>query len=217
VIEPTMSFFVNLSNANGALLADSTAVGTIQDNDSPAVITIDDVVVNETDGSLTFQVTLSHDSDLPLTVQYATANGGTGNGWATAGSDYTAASGTLTFEPGSPGQVSQSIVVSLINDPLEEPDEQFFVNLSQPSTNGSLGDATATGTIRASDPPPTISIGDVTAAEGTGRAQFTVLLSHASESTITVHFATANGTALAGIDMWRRAARSHSLLESYPR
>src|SRR5204862_239169 len=87
--------------------------------------------------------------------------------------------------------------VPIINDPLEEPDETFFVNLSQPSSNGTLSAAVGTGVIGASDPPPTITVSNVMAAEATGRAVFTVKLSHDSESTITVNYATANNTAMA--------------------
>ena len=73
----------------------------------------------------TFTVTLSAAATFPVTVNYATANG-----TATAGSDYTAASGTLTF---APGQTSKPITVTVNGDTAVEPNETFFVNLSAPT------------------------------------------------------------------------------------
>src|SRR5437016_5529813 len=67
-------------------------------------------------------VSLSAASGQTVTVTFATANG-----TASAGSDYTAASGTLTF---APGQLSQTVTVLVNGDRLGEPNETFFVNLS---------------------------------------------------------------------------------------
>ncbi|QXW19640.1 autotransporter domain-containing protein [Comamonas aquatica] len=75
--------------------------------------------------TFTFTVTLSAPSAQPVTVNYATANG-----TAQAGSDYVASSGTLTF---SPGQITQMLSVTVYGDTDVEPDETFFVNLSDPS------------------------------------------------------------------------------------
>ena len=72
----------------------------------------------------TFTVTLSAASDQTVTVDYATADGS-----ATAGSDYQAASGTLTF---APGETSKTITVLVNGDRLAEPNETFVVNLSSP-------------------------------------------------------------------------------------
>jgi hypothetical protein len=65
-------------------------------------------------------------------VRYSTANG-----TATAGSDYTAVSGTLTFPP---GQTSRTFTVPIINDALKEPSESAMLALSNP-VNASLGAA----------------------------------------------------------------------------
>jgi hypothetical protein len=75
--------------------------------------------------SATFTVTLSAPSSQPVTVAY-----GTGNGTATAGSDYQAANGTVTF---APGETSKTITVLVNGDRLAEPNETFFVNLSNPT------------------------------------------------------------------------------------
>jgi len=85
-----------------------------------------------------FTVTLSAASASTVTVNYATADG-----TATAGSDYLATSGTLTFNP---GVTTQPITVSVIGDTTVEPNETFFVNLSSPS-NATIATGQGTGTI----------------------------------------------------------------------
>ena len=70
---------------------------------------------------------------------------------ATAGSDYRAASGRLTFWT---GQTVQRITALALSDLLTETDEQFTVTLRSPS-NATLANATATGTIRDDDDPAT--------------------------------------------------------------
>lgn len=95
--------------------------------------------VNENASSATITVILSAASGQSVTVNYATSNG-----TATAGSDYTATSGTLTFNP---GQTSRTFTVPIIDDSLNEVDETVNLTLSNPS-NATLGSpATATLTI----------------------------------------------------------------------
>ena len=91
-----------------------------------------------------FTVSLSKASPLRVTVAYATTDG-----TATAGSDYTATSGTLVF---APGQTSQTVAVPVIGDTAYESDETFTLTLSSP-VNATLGTATATGTITNNDVP----------------------------------------------------------------
>src|SRR5205814_3966469 len=66
------------------------------------------------------------------------------------GSDYISTNGTVTF---APGVTVQTIVVKVIGELLNETDETFFVNLSNP-TNAVLADTQATGTILNDDPLP---------------------------------------------------------------
>ena len=141
----------------------------------------------------TFTVTLSPAASGTVTVNYATANG-----TATAGTDYTATSGTLTF---TAGQTSKTVAVPVLGDTAIEANETFTFTLSSAS-GAAVSRATATATIT-NDDSPTLSIGDVTVTEGnsgTKAAVFTVTLSAASPQTVTVNFATANGTATAGTD-----------------
>ncbi|MFN8445323.1 MAG: Calx-beta domain-containing protein [Caldilineaceae bacterium] len=106
-----------------------------------ARIAISDASGNEgNSGSSTilFNVTLDMTSATPITVKYTTSDGS-----ATAGSDYSSSSGTLTF---APGVTSQTISVTVNGDTQVENDETFSVSLSAP-TNAIIQDGQATGTI----------------------------------------------------------------------
>ena len=87
--------------------------------------------------------------------------------------DYTAAAARLTF---APGETTQTVTVQVNGDLLDELDETFVVNLTSP-TNATIADGQGVGTITDDDAAPTISINDVTVAEGnagTTSATFTV-------------------------------------------
>jgi len=90
-----------------------------------------------------FSVTLSANALSPVSVSYATANG-----TATSPSDYLATSGTLTFPTGSS---AKTITVTVIGDKVKEPNETFYVNLSNPSPNAYLGVSQGVGTIQNDD------------------------------------------------------------------
>jgi hypothetical protein len=142
-----------------------------------------------------FTVTLSAPATGAVTVGFATADG-----TATAGSDYTAASGTLTFTAGT---TTQTISISVAGDLLDEDDEQFLVNLTSP-VGATIADGRGVGTIVDDDASPSLSVSnDATTAEGdcgTTNATFTVALSAPSGRTVTVAYATADVTAQAGLD-----------------
>ena len=149
--------------------------------------------------NLTFTVALSKAFDKAVTVNYTTANG-----TATAGQDFTAASGTITF---APGVLSQQVNVAVTGDTAVESDETLTVTLSAP-TNATLATASAVGTITNDDTavvvtPPAISIANASVTEGnsgTANLAFTISLSKASATAVTVNYATSNGTATAGTD-----------------
>jgi beta-glucosidase len=85
----------------------------------------------EKDGSITIPVKLNQASSTPVTVDYSTADGN-----ATAGKDYTAAQGTLTF---APGETEKDVTLKSIDDGVNEPAETFNFNLSNASAGVSLG------------------------------------------------------------------------------
>ncbi len=145
--------------------------------------------------SLAFTVSLSAVSAQTVTVNYATANG-----TATSGSDYAAGSGTLTF---APGVLSQTILVSVLGDTTAESNETFAVNLSG-AVNAAVLDGQGLGTIVNDDVTlPKVSINSVTTKEGGSgftNMIFTLSLSAASKQSISVSYATVDGTAVAGSD-----------------
>jgi|GEM_PF-356616 len=111
-----------------------------------------------------FVVALSKPSTTPVTVAYATADG-----TATAGSDYTAVRGTLTF---AAGQTSKAVNVRVLGDAVVEPNEAFTLVLSL-ATNATIFTGSATGTIQNDDAappvsvtPPGITLSDVSVVEG---------------------------------------------------
>lgn len=191
---------------NGSPLSSGGAVAL------PALSITDRTIVEGNAGTApaTFEVQLSQPSSQTVTVQYATANG-----TATAGSDYTASSNTLSF---APGETQKTVTIPVQGDTIAESNETFSVKLSG-ATNATIADAEGIGTITNDDaaptpspspspspsptPIPNLSIGNVTLTEGnsgTATATFTVNLSASSTSNIDVNFATANGTAIANSD-----------------
>ena len=114
----------------------------------PPGISVADARVDEAaDATVDFAVTLSRAASETVTVDYATADG-----TATAGSDYTATSGALTF---APGETAKTVSVPVLDDSHDEGSETFTLTLSNASGGGAwLKDATATGTIENDDPMP---------------------------------------------------------------
>jgi hypothetical protein len=193
-------FNVVLTTPVFAAISDGKGLGTIVDNDASATISINDVAVaegtgNQTQSSANFTVSLNAASEKLITVQYALEAG-----TATSAVDYFNVSGTVEFPVGT---TAKTISVPMIHDNTFEPDETFFVNLSN-ATNATITDGQGQGTITNDDSQPTISIANSFRTEGasgtSGNSTFEVKLSNPSHQTITVAFATANGSATAGSD-----------------
>lgn len=148
-VESDETFAVTLSNllstAGSASLGTATGMGTILNDDAAGTVSVAGASVVEGNGgtaNLVFTVTRT-DTASAFTVNYATADG-----TATAGSDYAAASGMLTFEAGGPA--SQTITVPVTGDTAVEPDETLTVTLSglvNQVSQTAIQTATATGTI----------------------------------------------------------------------
>lgn len=191
---------MTLSSPSGASFAGGgatlSATGTIVNDDAPPVLSISDAVLvegNSGTSNLVFTVTLSAASGLPVTVAYGTADGS-----ALAGSDYAAATGTLTI---AAGQTTGTIVVPVTGDTTYENDETLSLVLSAPTGATLAGGAstlTAQGTITNDDAKPVATISSPTVAEGnsgTKAMTFTITLSEVSALPTTFSFATSNGTA----------------------
>ncbi|NZA27741.1 putative Ig domain-containing protein [Luteimonas sp. SJ-92] len=162
-------------------------------------LSINDVAMAEGNAgtaSMTFTVSL----DAPAGPGGVTFDIATADGTATAGSDYV--SHSLTGQTIAAGASTYSFAVQIGGDTLHEPDETFFVNVTN-VTGATVADAQGTGTINNDDPLPSLAIDDVSVTEGnagTVTATFTVALSAASGQTVSVGYATADGTATAGSD-----------------
>ena len=158
--EANETFAVNLNSAVNAAIGTAQGIGTIADNDAAPTLSINNVSITEGNtGTKTasLAVTLSAASGQTVTVNYATANG-----TATAGSDYVAATNTLTF---AAGVTSQSVVVTVNGDALNEADETVLVNLSN-ATNAGISDSQGTLTLTNDDALPSITIADASITEG---------------------------------------------------
>ena len=141
----------NLPIAGGGTVTGASGAtdGVIGSDGGPLpALSIADLSVAEGNGDhahFMFEVTLDQAADGPVTVAYSTANG-----TATAGSDYTATSGTLTF---AAGETSKTVHVDIGGDTASEANETFTVRLSNAS-GATIADATAVGTIVDDDREP---------------------------------------------------------------
>ena len=177
---------------NADIATPSSHTYLIQDNDAAPSFSIDDVAHNEGNSgptSYTFTVTKMGTTDLSASIDFATANSA-----ASAGSDYTATSGTLIF---APAENNKTITVLVNGDTTYEINETFFVNLSN-AANGAISDGQGLGTITNDDAEPSLSISDVTLSEGnsgTTSFSFTVTKSGTSELSSSVNYQTSDGTA----------------------
>ena len=131
-----------ICTADNKVLA-NTAVAVVP---GPLALSVADARIDEAPNAvLAFQVTLNRAAAGTVTVGYATADG-----TATAGADYTAASGTLTFDP---GETAKTVNVTVLDDAHDDDEETLTLTLSN-ATGARIQDAEATGTIENSDPIP---------------------------------------------------------------
>jgi hypothetical protein len=191
LMEPSETFFLDLTAPVNAWLADPQGRATIIDNDL-TLVSIGNASVTEGNAgtvNANFVVSLARAITQTVTVDYAT-----NNVTATAGTDYVTTSGTLTF---APGVLQQTVPVPVVGDTINEANETFQVILSN-AVNATITTGTGTGTIVNDDPVPSLTIGDATITEGTGgtnAVQLPVTLSTVSGQTVTVRYATSNGSA----------------------
>ncbi|HWS72453.1 MAG TPA: Calx-beta domain-containing protein [Thermoanaerobaculia bacterium] len=149
--------------------------------------------VAENGGSTTLTVVRDVGPD-SATVDYTTTPG-----TATAGSDYTTASGILTF---APGELSKTFNVPILDDTTVEPSEQFTATLSNPSADATIGAANpATVTITDFE-PGALQFNAATANvnENAGTVTITVTRANGSDGAVSASYTTSNGSATAGSD-----------------
>lgn len=163
-VEPDETFAVNLTASTFSTIADSSATVTLEDDDSAPVVpaaTVGDSITTECSGagstSITFPVNLDQAATGPVSFDYETSDL-----TATAGSDYLAKSGTVTF---AIGQLYQPITVIVLCDATDEPNETFAVELVS-MNGGTISDGVGIGTIMDDDDPLPSPIVSVTDAGG---------------------------------------------------
>jgi len=192
-LDETVGLVLNNPSGGASLGNLSSATITIVDDDGPAAISISDVSLAEGTSGTTnfnFDVTLSTASSQTITVDYLTLNGS-----AQAGSDYQAASGTLTF---APGETSKAVVVAVNGDTDVESDEAFVVGLSNPAS-ATTSKSQGTGTIVNDDsnsPSPTIQFSQAAYAvqEDLGWMTMTVTRGGDTSAAASVDYETVDGS-----------------------
>jgi hypothetical protein len=171
-------------NANGTL--------TIADDDVPVFgFSQPTYVADENGGPATITVTRTGATYVAADVAYSDDGTGSATG---GGADYTLAPGTLHF---AAGETSKTFQVAINNDNLNEGNETVGLRLK---LNGTKVANALLSIVDNDSPLPSIQFSDVsyTVGEAATTADVTVTLSHASESTVTVDYATADDTATAG-------------------
>jgi chitinase len=195
------SFSFTLANAQNATIARAATRVSIVDASTVVEtpkLSVRDAVVDEKDGVALVPVLLGAppgtSSLSTVTVDYTTHDGS-----ATAGADYTATAGTLSF---APGETVKTVVVPIADDGTDEPAENFALGLSNPS-NATIAGATGTVQIGASDAaaagaPALTAPADTIVGQGDGYVDLVVRLSAPGTQAVTVGYSTAPITAAQG-------------------
>jgi hypothetical protein len=152
VYEASERFELVLSDPAGFAIQGEAGRATIVEDDAPPAVAVEDCSRLEGDAGTagcSFAIELGQAAATPIVVGYATEDD-----TATAGVDYVAATGTVTF---APGEVSKVVSVAVVGDLLVELDETFFLNLTA-APGGTLGDFVGDGTIVDDDAPSLSSL-----------------------------------------------------------
>jgi len=211
-VEPQETFNFNLSTPTNATITTPSATGFIN-NDEVLPIHYDIAATTATipEGAApntvldTFVITRSNYTGLASSIRYNLG------GNASLGTDYevfsitgtgvTENSGRITFAVGA---TTATLTLRVFGDNVYEPNENINISLSIPSpSTGVINTSSATSIIQNDDPLPAIASSSITFLEGntgTTNATFTVTLPNPSYQTITLNYATANGTAISGSD-----------------
>jgi alpha-tubulin suppressor-like RCC1 family protein len=203
VVENTETFTVTLSGVTPSptTLGRSVATGTIVNDDIASKISVANASELEgnpgTTSQMPFVISLDQPAPAAITVKYATTDG-----TATAGSDYTAKSGSVSIPAGT---ASVTVNVAIKGDAVVEGDEHFnFAVTSVTSGPGVLLSPTAVGTIVDDDVTAVVSVGPAQVTEGPAGANtalvFPVSLNQAATGPIQVDYSTSDGTASAASD-----------------
>ena len=200
LVEPDETINLTLSSPTGGatLGSPATAVLTIVDNDAAGSLQFSAATysVNESGPSATILVSRTGGSAGAVNVSFATSNG-----TATAGSDYTAVTTTVSFAAGD--TTNKTVTIPITNDALVEANETINMTLSSPTGGATLGSpAAAVLTIVDNDAAGSLQFSAATYSVNESGPSATILVSRTggSAGAVNVSFATSNGTATAGSD-----------------
>ncbi len=190
--EPDETFsagFVAVFNAT--IGVPSTASATILNDDPIPAVTVDDPARLEGNSGITplpFQVRLTNGSSAPVTVDYRTVDGSA----TVAGDDYTAASGTVVFDP---GVVDVPVTIDVHGDAVQEGAETFELRLSN-ATGATIADSAGVALIlnddHTTDAPVApgvteLALGSVSPNPSHGRASVDYAVPAETRVRLTVH------------------------------
>lgn len=189
---------VGLSTPTGGASLGSPASMTITISDPPSPPTlrfdVSALTASEASSGVTATVVRAGDTSGSASVAYATADA-----TALAGTDYQAAAGTLTFNP---GVSSATITVPFIDDQRFEGDESFALTLSAPSGATLTTPNSMTVTILENDLRPSLGMSSAgaTIGEAAGSIAVTVTRAGARDDAVGIRLTTIAGTATPGQD-----------------
>jgi hypothetical protein len=190
LIDPNEYFYVYLTSASGATVG-TRSYAKVTISEASPVVQFSSAAYSASEASGLATVTVTRTGTAPISVNYATLDG-----TALAGSDYTAASGTLSF---ATGVVAKSFTVPIANDGVPDSGETVSLALSGAVSAAIGARATAVLTITDAQPVVQFSAAAYAVAEAGPAATITVTRT-GSTAAFSVDYATADGTALAGSD-----------------
>jgi len=174
--ETTETFLVLLTSPENAPIGTGSATVSITDNDTLPVISVADAAVNESDGTVSVEISLSQAATIPIEALVYTRAGS-----ATGGEDYYGTTEEITF---APGETSQTVDVVILNDDVTETPETFAVRLG--ATNAEIEDNEGIVTITDDEPESSLSVAPASGVEGAGSISVSVSLEPAANNTVEV-------------------------------
>jgi subtilisin-like proprotein convertase family protein len=192
-VESNETVVLTVASGSGYTIGGTaSASGTIIDDDSEVSVSVSPTAVVE-DGAtnLVYTFTRTGSTASSLTVNYSTS------GTAAAGTDYTGATGTVTFAAGSS---TATVTLDPTTDAVVEPDETAILTVTAGPGYIVGGTPSATGTIANDDTQVTIAVAPASVTEdGAGNLVYTFTRAGVTSNALTVNF-TVTGTATPGVD-----------------